>query len=345
MAHQTYEKGKTYWSGGSVNLGVFLLQVRENRTCLGEGSVAWPDSLESFDDEMGSLSRFLDFETIWDLLELVDGCSLFNHYPGYMPLDCLRDEFDGELRLDEPPTLADFADIVARVDCRLIPTKCQYGHLTGRRYLSRRTVERLHRDMPQGVACIAPLDELVATRSILDAVLQAGMARGESSVGDCLLASGWRLRDGYYERVGGSEGIVCSLLSMGDDREDSFDDSCDGIVPVLSREGYMSGIRANARHASPGFVARVFAETVDVALSRRRVDNAPWNAYFAFRGLDDGPIYTHRVGLWHDMIRALVERGGQAVFGGWAVHRCSCGRYFIRREGIGRPREKCGRCR
>lgn len=64
MAHQTYEKGKTYWSGGSVNLGVFLLQIRENRTCLGEGSVAWPDSLESFDDEMGSLSRFLDFETI-----------------------------------------------------------------------------------------------------------------------------------------------------------------------------------------------------------------------------------------------------------------------------------------
>lgn len=30
---------------------------------------------------------------------------------------------------------------------------------------------------------------------------------------------------------------------------------------------------------------------------------------------------------------------------GLAVHRCSCGRYFIRREGIGRSREKCGRCR
>ena len=345
MAHQTCEKGKTYWSGGSVDYGVFLLQVRENRTCLGEGSVAWPDNPESFDDEMGNLSQFLDFETIWDLLELMDGCSLFDYYPGYMPLDCLRDEFNGESRLDDPPTLVDFADIVARVDRRLIPSKCQYGHLTGRRYLNRCTVERLYRDMPQGVACIVPLDELVATRSILDAVLQVGMARGESSGGDCLLASGWRLRDGYYEWAGGSEGAVCTLLNMGDDCEDSFDDSFDGIVPVLSREGYMSGIRANARYSSPGFVARMFAEAVDVAFSRYRLDNAPWNPYFAFRSLDDGPIYTHRVGLWYDMIRALVEGGSRIASEGWAVHRCSCGRYFIRKEGTGRPREKCGGCR
>lgn len=345
MADQIYGKGKTYWSGGGANLGVSLLQIRENRTCLGEGSVAWPDSPESLNDEMGNLSRFLDFATVWDLLELVDGCGLFDYYPGYMPFDCLRDEFDRELRLDEPPTLADFSDIVARVDRCLIPSKYQYGHLAGRRYLSRRAVERLYRDMPQGVAYIAPLDELVATRSILDAALQAGMACGESSGGDCLLASGWRLRDGYCERVGGFEGTVCSLLNMGDNREDSLDDGCDGIVPIFSGEGYMSGIRANVRYASPRFVVPLFVEAVDGALSRYRVDNVPWSAYFSLHSLDDEPIYTHRVGLRHDMIRALVGGDSRIASEDWAVHRCSCGRYFVRREGVGRPREKCGRCR
>ena len=133
MDHQTCEKGRAYWSCGGVNSGVSLLQIRENRTCLGEGSVAWPDDPESFDDEMENLSKFLDFQTIWDLLELLDGCGLFGYYPSYMSLDCLCDEFDRQSSLDEPPTLADFSDIVARVDRRLTPSKCQYGHLTGRR--------------------------------------------------------------------------------------------------------------------------------------------------------------------------------------------------------------------